>query len=377
MMPNSNNNNNVWEVSQTHSTVFIPTRSLPTFDKAIYGIDIVRAVDLTTGNIGAIECVQKVQGVWRVTVKNDLARAALLTRGISLRSHFVTVLGQNPFLSPDGKETLRLSISNIPYATSIEPLLHILDNLGVKLTTGLMPEYFREDNGKLMNVKTGRLFAYMTQPKDPLPRFVKLMKNHKVYLSYMGQEEELKRLESLEKEKDQQRDQSDDVQNENDSFQGNIQNQKTNQLEKPSDNNTNGTASFPSCAADTELLEDTPEPLPLTADSLGTYDASLNKPIAFDIPLSSTQKNIIKKRSKINLLKKKQLTLHEMNKRNKKSSSTPRISSNKRNFGDRGSPSYNTTQGSKSKASKTVSKKHESSHSAEDASLSVASERPA
>ena len=166
---NYNNDNNVWKNSQSYSTVFIPTRSLPTFDKAIYGIDIVRAVDLTTGNVGAIECVQKVQGVWRVTVKNDLARAALLTRGISLRGHFVTVLGQNPFLSPDGEETLRLSISNIPYASSLEPLLQTLDNLGLKLTTRLMPEYFREENDKLIDVKTGRLFAYMVQPKHPLP----------------------------------------------------------------------------------------------------------------------------------------------------------------------------------------------------------------
>ena len=129
---NQNNKNNVWRNSQTYSTVFIPTRSLPTFGKVIYGIDIVRAVDSTTGNTGAIfECVQKVQGVWRVTVKNDLARAALLTRGISLRGHFVTVLGQNPFLSPDGEETLRLSISNILYATPIEPLLQMLEDLAV------------------------------------------------------------------------------------------------------------------------------------------------------------------------------------------------------------------------------------------------------
>ena len=130
-------------------------------------------------------------------MKNDLARAALLTRGISLRGHFVTVLGQNPFLSPDGEETVRLRISNILYATPIEPLLQMLEDLGVKLTTNLMPEFFREENEKLTDDKTGRLFAFMTQPKKPLPRFVRLMKKHKVYLSYMGQEEEIKKAKNL------------------------------------------------------------------------------------------------------------------------------------------------------------------------------------
>ena len=155
-------------------------------------------------------------------MKNEIARAALLTRGISLRGHYVAVLGQNPFLSPDGEETLRLSISNIPYATAIEPLLQALNSLGVKLTTNLMPEYFREENDKLINVKTGKLFAYMSPPKQPLPRFLKIMKKHKVYLSYLGQKEELERLEKLEKAREQLRDQEIDEHDQNNQHQQNV-----------------------------------------------------------------------------------------------------------------------------------------------------------
>ena len=369
-------NIDVWENKDIFSTVFIPTRSLPTFDKPIYGLDIVRATDSTTGMIGAIECVQKFHGIWRVTVKNDIARALLLTRGISLRGHYVAVLGQNPFLTPDGEEPQRLSISNIPYGFSIEPILQALDDLGVKLTSNLKPEYFREDNNKLIEVKTGKLFAYMSPPKEPLPRFVQLTRRHKVYLSYLGQEEELEKIQNLEKAKEQATQQ---------------------EKEKANDQPHTHTPSVPSCTAETGLtedtncaddigrIEDTAEPLPYSdhpKENSLSASATFIKPVAFDISLSSIQERILnKKKNKNKALEKDQLTLVDMvSNRSKTPSRAPREDrstsssfTTKRNFSQRNSPNQDTLS-SQAKASKTVIDDAVYSRSLRSASFSAPSE---
>ena len=64
----------------------------------------------------------------------------------------------------------------------------------------------------------------------------------------------------------------------------------------PSDQVTSNVSSYPTCAAETGLLEDTPEPFPLADNSLG-----VNKPIAFDISLSATPAD--KSRKKISTKK--------------------------------------------------------------------------
>ena len=231
----------------------------------------------------------------------------------------------------------------------------------------------------------------MSPPKEPLPRFVQLTRRHKVYLSYLGQEEELKKLEELEKAREQATQQ--EKENSNDQPHththvpsipcGKPVDQHVNSIGQHIissseygnllDQGTSTVSSVPSCTAETGLLEDTPEPIPLTDSSL-----DVNKPIAFDIPLSATPADKSRKKISTKKLKMNQLTLIDIDKRNRKSSRTPgrpsMNNSNKRNFSERESPSHTD---SKSKASKTIIEEHSSSRFSEYESLSVASERPA
>ena len=141
----------------------------------------------------------------------------------------------------------------------------------------------------------------------------------------------------------------------------------------PLDQGTLTASSFANYVAETGLLEDTPEPLPLTDTSLG-----VNKPVAFNISMSKTQPIKSRKKSTIKKLKKNQLTLHEMEERSRRSSRTPsrppRSSSNKRNFSERESPSNKTNIGNKPKV---FIKEHVLSSFSEYPSLPVASEKPA
>ena len=356
-------------VINSSPNVFILTKSLPVFEKPIYGLELLKAIESTTGLTGKTLCVQKISGLWRITLSNELARATLLTTGVSLRGHFVPVLGSNPFLV-NGKETIRLSISNFPFAgsSSLEVIQRELDTLNVNMTSKLQYNMYRDTNNKLTNCSNGNMFVYIIAPETPLPKLIKVDR-HKVFLSYPGQDEALNA-----KEIEQSKENS------------NVQNQRPvppipfekpvvtveqqvksiNEHDIPSEcgdlPDQQRTSTVPSnltCAAETGLLEDTPEPLPL-ADNL-----SINKPIAFNIPLTKTPGYKTRKKSTINKLKKNQLTLHDLNKRRRKSYKTPSRpsgnSSTKRIFSERESPSHNANTGNKQKASRTVIEEHVSS----------------
>ena len=106
----NNNNGNPLPLNN-YTTVFIPNQNIPAFERPVYNLELYRSIEQTTGNSQLSECIQKIGGLWRITVKNSHARALLLTRGLNIRGHTVTVLGQNPFLY-EGEETVRLSVIN-------------------------------------------------------------------------------------------------------------------------------------------------------------------------------------------------------------------------------------------------------------------------
>lgn len=346
--------------------VFILTKSLPVFGEPIYGLELLKAIESTTGLTGKILCVQKISGLWRITLSNELARATLLTTGVSLRGHFVPVLGSNPFFL-NGKETIRLSISNFPFAgsSSLEVIQRELETLNVNMTSKLQYNMYRDTNNKLTNCSNGKMFVYIIAPETPLPKFIKVDR-HKVFLSYLGQDEALNAKE-IEQSKENSNDQSQRPVPPN-PFEKPVEKQvnSINEHDIPSEcsdlpdqHRTSTVPSTLTCAAETGLLEDTPEPLPLSDNS------SFDKPIAFNIPLSKTPGNKTRKKSTFKILKKNQPTLHDLDKRGRKSYKTPsrssRNSSTKRVFSERESPSHNANTGSKQKASRTVTEEHVSS----------------
>ena len=174
------------EPISTYPTLFVQSKDLPKSDKQIYGLEVYNAVEAATGKLDKAECVQKIRGLWRITLKCNLSRAAILTKGLSIRGHHVTVLSKNPFLSPEGEETVSLKINNVPYSVSHETIKNKLRSIGVVLTNEMQWEMYKDDN-KMLACKTGRRFVSICPPKKPLPKSIKIADKFTAFLSYQGQ----------------------------------------------------------------------------------------------------------------------------------------------------------------------------------------------
>ena len=172
----------------TYPTLFVPAKNLPSFGKPIYGTEIYKAVENATKNRGMSECIQKLDGLWRITMKDETSRISLLTGGISIRGHHITVLGKNPYLV-DGEEGVRLTIKNIAYSVSTDAIKGELLSLGVIFGSEIDYELYRVDQ-KLTSCSTGNRFAFIQKPKIPLPKEIKIAGKFKAYLSHKGQEED-------------------------------------------------------------------------------------------------------------------------------------------------------------------------------------------
>ena len=173
----------------TYPTLFIPKNHIPEFGTPVYGLEIYKAIESVTGKCDKSECVQKIGGMWRVTLKDNKSRSALLTNGINVRGHSVTVLGKNPYLSADGEETIRLKINNLPYSVSNETVKSKLRSLGVEVCGEVEWELYKDDK-KLTSCKTGSRFIKIAPPKVTVPKSVTIADKFIAYLSYKGQDED-------------------------------------------------------------------------------------------------------------------------------------------------------------------------------------------
>ena len=175
----------------TYPTYFVQVKHLPAFGKPIYGIEMYHAVEAITGECDRSECIQKIDGLWRITVKCAESRAVLLTKGINIRGHNVTVLSKNPFLV-NGEQGVRLTISNLPYSVSNDTIKRRLTAMGV-VTSGKIDWELYHDEKKLTACKTGKRFIYIARPKTALPNTIMVADKFLGYLSYpksQGEEKE-------------------------------------------------------------------------------------------------------------------------------------------------------------------------------------------
>ena len=187
-MANSKNVTGKPTDEDTFPTIFIPKNHIPEFGAPVYGLEIYKAIEIVTGKCDKSECVQKIGGMWRVTLKDNLSRSALLTKGLNIRGHSVTVLGKNPFLSADGEETIRLKINNMPYSVSNETIKAKLRSIGVEVCSEMEWELYKDDK-KLTSCKTGSRFIKIAPPKVTVPKSIKIADKFIAYLSYKGQDE--------------------------------------------------------------------------------------------------------------------------------------------------------------------------------------------
>ena len=150
------------------STVFVMANSLPDFGKPIYGSEIAESLIDVVGREN-VDTVQKINGVWRLSVNNPKARLEILRRGFTVRNHSVSVLNENPYLI-GGEETIQIIISNIPSSVADEEIKHSLRMEGLKIGTRFRYEQYRDSNKKMISVKTGRRFINIAPPQKPLPK---------------------------------------------------------------------------------------------------------------------------------------------------------------------------------------------------------------
>ena len=163
----------------------LPKSLLELGDDPVYGREICKSIEMVTGEY-SVECVQKVDGKWRLTVKTKGERASILQHGLSIRGHSVQVLGRSPTLI-NGEESVRLMIANVPYEVSDEEIRKALAKLQISMGAEIHWENYQDESKKWLKAKTGRRYVFMQPPDKPLPNFVSVAGRHRAYLSYKGQ----------------------------------------------------------------------------------------------------------------------------------------------------------------------------------------------
>ena len=167
--------------------VFIVASTLQNLGAPVYGLEIVRAIQEITGEIGDVVCVQKSQGVWRNNPKTKSDRTKILLGGITVRGHAIAVLGTSPRLV-NGLQTIRLNIGNIPYEIPDSEVQVALDLLELKFGSSILYEFYKDEDKQPTSVKTDRRYVTIVPPSKPLPEFIKVADKYRAYLQYNRKE---------------------------------------------------------------------------------------------------------------------------------------------------------------------------------------------
>lgn len=164
--------------TRTITPVFVKVRDLPCSESSEYTVsELCRACESVSGS-GSMEGAQRIGGLWRLYPASMEARMQLLVSGIALQGVQVSLADKNPFVvwGSAGEEipSTRVVISDIPLSYTNSEIEGALIKMGCHLMSRLKYEFDRDTNGKLTNWKTGRRFVFVSIPKEPLPREVKI-----------------------------------------------------------------------------------------------------------------------------------------------------------------------------------------------------------
>ena len=184
------------KIKSTQLPIFIVAKHLPTGeDGEIYGLELKRAMEDIIGKRAEIECIQKVNGLWRLIVWEKRHRELLLQNGLNIRGFTVTLHSRNPYLGKNGEEQVRLIISNVPYSIASEEIIKSLDLIGVTVSAkDIQWEQYRDENRNMLKTKTGRRVVWIDPPITPLPTQMKVAGVSTAYLNYKGMPKKQKQL---------------------------------------------------------------------------------------------------------------------------------------------------------------------------------------
>ena len=120
-------------------------------DKYLTVCEICYAIRDVVGRESYIDGAQRTGGLWRVYLKDPIARAQILVTGNSLRDTQVTLYDKNPYLHPgkEAVETTRLCVRNIPLSSDNDVITDYLKNMGVEMLGNLKCARARTPEGKL------------------------------------------------------------------------------------------------------------------------------------------------------------------------------------------------------------------------------------
>ena len=152
--------------------VFAKAKDVPE-DISVYGICYASEVVSGKGSIDGATCIN---GLWRVQPLTEVARAKLLTTGITLNGTRVSLDSMNPFRTGGGTESdsTRLTVSNLPFSYSDDAMERNLYRLGVRLRSRITMERARGPDNHLSDWKTGRRTMWIEMPRSPLPKTTKM-----------------------------------------------------------------------------------------------------------------------------------------------------------------------------------------------------------
>ena len=123
-----------------------------------------------------VRCVQLDRDLWRIYVASHSSRSTLLTEGFDIRSRNVQVYDNNPYSvgirRPD-EQVLKVTIKGVPISVDDTAVKHMLEKLGVTMTSNIKYEKIRNPhNLKMTDIANGNRFVYVKplEEKTSLPR---------------------------------------------------------------------------------------------------------------------------------------------------------------------------------------------------------------
>ena len=143
-------------------------------DRSISGYNICRALESIAGD-GNIVGGGVIRGTFRIYPKTTKARNLLMLHGVTIGAVHVNIIDKNPNLVSDTtKPSEKLIIGNIPLSLATEEIHKAINALGVSFRSNWFDERYRNDKNELSLFKTGRRFIYIDQPRNPLPKSLKI-----------------------------------------------------------------------------------------------------------------------------------------------------------------------------------------------------------
>ena len=129
--------------------------------------------------------LQRVNGLWRIYLDDEDARATLLSTGLIVRKKRLTVYSRNPrVVARENPNFIRVRVKNVPLSADDGQIFRFL-----QVCRLVVHNYYRERlrvDSLLTNCQTGDRIFYCDPPVENIPRFVKIGK-YNAQIIYKGQ----------------------------------------------------------------------------------------------------------------------------------------------------------------------------------------------